>query len=81
MNSDQIVEFLSDYGVVSIFQSDRSGGWHATINLFMKGVDAKVCSGFGHSSMLDSLEELQARAREFVSQPPMAFPRLKGSSA
>lgn len=70
MNSDEIMEFLSDYGTTSVHQSGIDGTYSARITLFVKGLTAEVKSGYNHPTMREALEELQARLRELLRTPP-----------
>lgn len=67
MNSDQIVESLQPFGVIGIFQSDKSKGFRAKADLFMHGMKAECASEFGHPTMLSALQELQERVYRVVN--------------
>jgi len=74
-SSDELVDALQPYGVVTIFQHDNKT-FRARADLFMHGMKAEVTSDFGHPTMLSALQELHDRVMPLVVQPEDSVRRV-----
>jgi hypothetical protein len=71
MDSDEIVDSLQPYGIVTTYQH-KDKTFSAKVDLFMHGMNAEVQSGFRHRTMNAALSSVYSKVMALVGQEPGA---------
>ena len=70
LTSDDLLEEISPYATVDMFQSERDETWRAcgSLRIRSKGANFKISSEFGHPTAQSALYELRDRVINVVNQ-------------